>query len=60
VKNVTLWWELERERLLARHSPASALRKFRRFQSWQRMMALFFAGWLTMIAMQAIIRQLFG
>lgn len=58
VKNITLWWELERERLLARHSPASVVKKLRRVQGMKRMMAWFFGGWATMLAVETTIHLL--
>lgn len=60
VKNITLWWELERERLLARHSTEGVVKKLRRVQSLKRMLLLFTAGWLTMIVIQAAMRLLFN
>jgi hypothetical protein len=30
VKNLTMWWSLEKERLVTRHGPATAVRKPRR------------------------------
>ena len=56
VKNLTMWWELERERLVTRHSPASVVKKLRRVQGIKRMMIGFFAGWATMLAATAILR----
>src|SRR5258708_5802431 len=58
IKNITMWWELEKERLLARHSPASVVRKLRRMQGIKWLMIWFFAGWATMLAVNAIIRLL--
>jgi len=58
VKNITLWWELERDRVLARHVPATTLRKLRRVQSVRRMLLLFTAGWLTMAIIETVVRLL--
>lgn len=58
IKNITMWWELERERVLARYSPGFMVKKLRRIQGIKRMMMLFFAGWLTMIGVQTVIRLL--
>ncbi|GEM_PF-6377634 len=58
VKNLTMWWELERERLVTRHSPASVVKKLRRVQGVRRLMIGFFAGWATMLAATAVIRLL--
>ena len=46
VKNITMWWELERERLLVRHGSFAVVRKIRRAQTFKRLMAYFFAGWI--------------
>ena len=59
-KNLTMWWELERDRLLARHSPASVVRKMRRARGLKRSLALFTAGWLAMVVAQTAIRLLVG
>ena len=58
VKNITLWWELESERLLTRHSPLTVLRKLRRLQNFKRMMLWFSAGWVTMIVIRAAMKLL--
>jgi hypothetical protein len=41
-KNVTLWWELERERLVVRHGEKALLRKPRFLRGGRTL--LFFAG----------------
>lgn len=60
IRNITMWWDLERERLSARHSPGSVVRKVRNTWAVRRMMTWFFAGWLTMLAIQTTIRLLIG
>ena len=50
MKNITMWWELEKERLVTRHSPASVVRRYRnpwRIRGWTIM---FLAGCLMMLA----------
>ena len=47
VKNVTMWWELERERLLIRHKEA---RVARRFMSRRRALLLVVGCFLTFAA----------
>ncbi len=51
VKNVTMWWELERERLLIRHKEARVARRFMsRRRAWLLVVgciATFAAGALT-------------
>lgn len=58
VKNVTLWWELERERLVTRHGSLAAVKKLRKIQGIKRTMIWFFAGWVTMLAASTVIRLL--
>lgn len=60
VRNVTMWWELERERLVTRHVPGSVIRTLRRVRSMRRLFAWFTAGWLAMFAVQTALRVLFG
>ena len=55
IRNITMWWELEKERLLTRHGPASVAKKLRRHPGLIRMLAWFFAGWLAMLAVQTAI-----
>ena len=59
-KNLTMWWDLERDRLLARHGPASTVRKLRAVRGMKRLLAMFSAGWLAMIVVQTAIRILMG
>lgn len=54
-RNITMWWELEKERLLTRHGPASVAKKLRRHPAFIGMLAWFLAGWLAMLAVQAAI-----
>jgi hypothetical protein len=60
IRNITMWWELERERLAARHSPGSVVRKVRNIRAVRSMMTWFFVGWLTMLVIQATMRLLIG
>ena len=55
IRNITMWWELEKERLLARHGSTSVARKPRRTPNLVRMLAWFFAGWVAMLAVQTAI-----
>mgnify|MGYP000024967097 CR=1 FL=1 len=59
-KNLTMWWDLERDRLLARHGPTSTVRKLRAVRGMKRMLAMFSAGWLVMIVVQTMIRFVMG
>lgn len=56
MKNLEMWWGLERERVLARHSPAAVVRKLHRVRGLKRSLALFTAGWFAMIVIQAALR----
>jgi hypothetical protein len=60
IRNITMWWELEKERLSARHSPGTVVKKLRKIQGIRRMMIWFFLGWLVMLAVQTIMRLLVG
>jgi len=60
IRNITMWWELERERLVTRHSPGSVVRKVRAILGLKRMIAWFFVGWLMMLAVQVTMRMLIG
>jgi hypothetical protein len=58
VKNISLWWELERERTLARHAPGSLVKRHRRARSLSRWLGLFTAAWAVLIVVQAALRLL--
>ena len=51
VKNITMWWELEKERLLLRHGSVAAVRKVSRTHSFRRLMFGFLAGWIFSVAL---------
>jgi len=55
IRNITMWWALEQERLLTRHGPASVAKKLRRHPAFIRTLSWFLAGWLAMLAVQAAI-----
>jgi hypothetical protein len=59
IKNITMWWELERERVVSRHNPGMVVKKLRRIQSAKRLMAWFFAGWIVMLAVNTTVRLFF-
>ena len=50
MKNITMWWELEKERLLTRHSPASVVNRHRNVWRFRQWTVVFFAGCMTMLA----------
>src|SRR6476620_4349250 len=43
------WWMLERERVLARHLPATIVKKLRKAASVKKWLWIFSAGWLVMV-----------
>jgi hypothetical protein len=58
VKNITLWWELERERLTVRHGPGTSVRRLRVTAGARRLGACFLAGGLSLLALQVALRLL--
>lgn len=58
VKNVTLWWELERERVLTRHASVTEVRKLRRARSLKWLMAWFLVGMVASSLLSAALRLL--
>lgn len=58
VKNITLWWDLERERLAVRHGPSLSVRRHRMTRPARRFGAFFLAGGLSLLAAQAALRLL--
>jgi hypothetical protein len=58
MKNLTMWWELERDRLLVRHDSARIIRRRRRLHGIRRTLALFAAASLTTVVVQTAIRLL--
>ena len=53
LKNVTMWWELEKERLVMRHSPATIV--WRKARVVKRLTIGFLAGAMTALAVNAAI-----
>jgi hypothetical protein len=58
LKNITIWWALEKERLAMRHNPASIVSKHAGLL--RRLSIGFVAGAVTMLAAIAVIRPLMG
>lgn len=56
VKTITMWWQLKRERVMTRHASFSVVKKLRKAQTMKRLMVWFFAGWLTMLTAETIIK----
>jgi hypothetical protein len=58
MKTIMMWWELERDRLVARHTPNGVVKQLRRVKSMKRLLLWFSAGWLTMLVIETGIRLL--
>ena len=58
VKNMTIWWDLEKERMLNRHGSYAVIKRLRQIKSMKRSMSLFFGGWISWIALSSVIRLL--
>lgn len=58
IKSITMWWELEKERVISRHSPGTLVKSMRRIQNAKRLIAYFFAGWVVMLTVNTTIRLL--
>lgn len=56
LKNITLWWEMERERLVTRHVPTTVVKTLRKAHKARWTIACFVAGWLTTLVAQSVIR----
>ncbi len=58
VKNITMWWELESERLIARHGTTCKVTRWRRPHGLTRLIVGLLTGWLTMLVLMAAVRLL--
>jgi hypothetical protein len=58
IKNATMWWELEKERLLTRHGPTKAVRKLLKHRSMKRALLAFCAGCAAVVAATVLTRVL--
>lgn len=58
VKNLTMWWELERERLVTRHGSTAAVTTLLRVRSLKRLVIAFLAGCAAVVAATAMSRML--
>jgi hypothetical protein len=56
LRPVSLWWQLERERLEMRHTPHAVVTMTHRLRGVKRMAAWFVAGQLVLLAAQAALR----
>ena len=56
MKGIAMYWDMQREKILARHAPTTAVKKFRRVQGFRKMMTWFFAGWVVMLIVQTALR----
>jgi hypothetical protein len=55
-KNISLWWELERERILTRHVPSTLVKKLRQAEGLKRSLAFFAAGGITILLGEIALR----
>ena len=58
IKGTTMWWELERERLLTRHGSFAAVKRMRQIASFKKTTLVFFGGLLGSICLSALLRFL--
>lgn len=58
IKTVVMWWDLERDRLIARHLPNGIVKTIGRVKSMKRLLLRFSAGWLAMLVIDSAIRFL--
>jgi hypothetical protein len=58
MKTIVMWWDLERDRLVARHTPNGVVKRLRRVRSMKRLLVAFSAGWLAMLVIDTTIRLL--
>jgi hypothetical protein len=56
IKNIVMWWDLERDRLIARHLPNGVVKTLKRVKSMKRYLLLFTAGWTLSISIDLAIR----
>lgn len=56
IRNIAMWWELEKERVLMRHNPGSVVKTLHRARRAVRAAAWLLAGWITMLAFEAALR----
>lgn len=55
VKNITLWWGTEKERVLMRHEPDSVVKTIHELRRVKWFAAFFVAGQLVLLAAQAML-----
>ena len=60
IRNIAMWWDLEKERLVIRHAPASVVKTLRKVRGVTRTIAWFFVGWLVMLAAQTTLHVWIG
>lgn len=58
VKNLIMWWELERERIIIRHGSTAAVKRLLKIRSMKRVMLAFLAGCAAVIAATVVSRVL--
>ena len=50
-----MYWQLQRERVLARHLPTTVVKKARRVQNLKKWLIVFSLGWAAMLLAQAAL-----
>jgi hypothetical protein len=58
VKNLIMWWSLERERIIIRHGSTAAVKRLLKIRSIKRVMLSFLAGCAAVIAATVMSRVL--
>lgn len=54
VKNVTLWWETEKERLTMRHSSSTLVKNSRREERMKRLAIWFLVAWNITLSVNTV------
>lgn len=58
VKNITMWWEMEHERILHRYQSFTLVKTIRRLQRYKGFLLWFFAGAALMTGISVLTRLL--
>ncbi|HEX3146814.1 MAG TPA: hypothetical protein VHR66_01860 [Gemmataceae bacterium] len=58
VKNIIMWWSLERERIVIRHGSTAAVKRLLKVRGLKRVMIAFVAGCAAVIAATVVSRVL--
>lgn len=58
VKEVTLWWDTEKERLSMRHGSATVLKKSRREERMKRLTIAYLVAWTVTLSLNTVVSLL--